>query len=98
MANQSERYLRYLDALLNPFQKLTKLEFLQPDNSVAFFLSNANGYRRGYNPKYQSSALVQQGTLSVSFQNGARRRRALRFPTSITHLNITSTTFGSGKK
>lgn len=77
MANQSERYLRYLDALLNPFQKLTKLEFLQPDNSVAFFLSNANGYRRGYNPKYQSSALVQQGTLSVSFQNGARRKASI---------------------
>lgn len=77
MANQSERYLRYLDALLNPFQKLTKLEFLQPDNSVAFFLSNTNGYRRGYNPKYQSSALVQQGTLSVSFQNGARRKASI---------------------
>ena len=77
MANQSERYLRYIDALLNPFQKLTKLEFLQPDNSVAFFLSNANGYRRGYNPKYQSSALVQQGTLSVSFQNGARRKASI---------------------
>lgn len=77
MANQSERYLRYLDALLHPFQKLTKLEFLQPDNSVAFFLSNANGYRRGYNPKYQSSALVQQGTLSVSFQNGARRKASI---------------------
>lgn len=77
MANQSERYLRYLDALLNPFQKLTKLEFLQPDNSVAFFLSNANGYRRGYNPKYQSSALVQQGMLSVSFQNGARRKASI---------------------
>lgn len=77
MANQSERYLRYLDALLNPFQKLTKLEFLQPDNSVAFFLSNANGYRRGYHPKYQSSALVQQGTLSVSFQNGARRKASI---------------------
>lgn len=77
MVNQSERYLRYLDALLNPFQKLTKLEFLQPDNSVAFFLSNANGYRRGYNPKYQSSALVQQGTLSVSFQNGARRKASI---------------------
>lgn len=75
---KSKRTLfKILDALLNPFQKLTKLEFLQPDNSVAFFLSNANGYRRGYNPKYQSSALVQQGTLSVSFQNGARRKASI---------------------
>lgn len=78
MANQSERYLQYLDALLNPFQKLTKVEFLQPDNSVAFFLSNENGYRRGYNPKYQSAALVQDGTLNVSFQNGARRKASIK--------------------
>lgn len=64
------RYLQYLDALRRPFQKLCKLEFLQPDNSVAFVLDN--------NPRNtNSSAFIQDGTISVNLQNGQRRQASV---------------------
>lgn len=63
----SNRYLQYLSALKRPFQKLCKLEFLQPDNSVAFVLDN--------NPRNKNSgAFLQEGTISVNLQNGQRRQ------------------------
>lgn len=66
----SNRYLQYLGALRNPFQKLCKLEFLQPDNSVAFVLDN--------NPKnVNSGAFIQEGTISVNLQNGQRRQASV---------------------
>lgn len=65
------RYNLYLNSLLKPFKKLSKIEFLQPDNSVAFSLDN--NYKRGYNGKYDSRAFIQGGTLNVSLQNGQRR-------------------------
>lgn len=65
------RYSAYLKALRTPFTKLTKLDFLQPDDSVAFTLDNT--YKKGYNGKYDSRAFVQGGTLNVSLQNGRRR-------------------------
>lgn len=66
------KYQQYLQALTKPFKKLAKIEFLQPDNSVAFSLDN--NYKRGYNTKYDSRAFIQGGSLSVSLQNGQRRR------------------------
>lgn len=72
---ETHKYLQYLQALKYPFKKLTKLEFLQPDGSVAFFLSNNS--KRGYNQKYQSSAFIQGGTLNVSLQNGQRRKATI---------------------
>lgn len=65
----------YLAALTSPFKKLTKLEFLQPDNSVAFALDNT--YKSGYNNKYDSRAFIQQGSLSVTLQNGQRRKASV---------------------
>lgn len=65
----------YLAALSSPFKKLTKLEFLQPDNSVAFALDNT--YKSGYNNKYDSRAFIQQGSLSVTLQNGQRRKASV---------------------
>lgn len=66
----SNRYLQYLGALRNPFQKICKLEFLQPDNSVAFVLDN--------NPKNANSgAFIQEGTISVNLQNGQRRQASV---------------------
>ena len=76
------RYLEYLQALNNPFEKLAKLEFLQPDNSVAFALDN--NYKRGYSTKFDSRAFISSGSLSVNLQNGARRKA------SITLSNIDS--------
>lgn len=64
------RYLQYISALRNPFQKLCKLEFLQPDGSVAYVLDN--------NPKNKrSSAFLQEGTISVNLQNGQRRQASV---------------------
>lgn len=66
----TNRYLQYLSALNNPFQKLCKLEFLQPDGSVAYVLDN--------NPKNKrSSAFLQEGTISTNLQNGQRRQASV---------------------
>jgi len=67
-----KNFQTYLSALRSPFKKLAKLEFLQPDNSVAFTLDN--NYKRGYTSRYDSRAFVQAGSLSVSLQNGIRRK------------------------
>lgn len=63
----AERYQQYLQALTRPFIKLCKLEFLQPDGTVAYVLDN--------NPKNKRSrAFIQGGNLSVNLQNGQRRQ------------------------
>lgn len=72
MKNQ---YQEYLVALKSPYRKLTKLEFLQPDDSVAFFLDNK--MKIGYNTSHDSRAFIQSGTLNVSLQNGARRKASI---------------------
>lgn len=57
----------YFEALQHPFTKICKLEFLQPDGTVAFVLDS--------NPKNpRSSAFIQEGTLTVNLQNGMRRQ------------------------
>lgn len=57
----------YLRALEEPFLKLARLDFLQPDGSLAFSIDN--------NPKNRrSGAFIQQGDLSVNLQNGQRRQ------------------------
>lgn len=66
------KYLEYLKAVAKPFKKLTKLEFLQPDNSVAFSLGNIEK-KNGYFTKYDTRAFIQNGTLNVSTNNGSRR-------------------------
>lgn len=73
--NQSSQYLRYLNALTKPFKKISKLEFLQPDNSIAFTLDN--NYKNGYMTKYPSKAFIQNGTLNISLQNGERRKATI---------------------
>lgn len=61
-----EAWRAYLAALKTDFVKLARLEFLQPDGSVAFALDN--------NPKNRrSGAFIQSGQLSVNLQNGQRR-------------------------
>lgn len=60
------QYAAYLKALRGSFVKLAKLDFMNPDGSVAFTLDNNARNRR-------SGAFLQDGSLSVNFQNGARR-------------------------
>lgn len=75
MADSDIKYHQYLSALTREFKKLAKIEFLQPDNSVAFALDN--NYKRGYRTKYDTRAFIQNGTLSVSLQNGKRRSASI---------------------
>ena len=65
------RYNEYLQTLKKGARKITRLEFLQPDDSVAFFLDGNS--RRPVRGKYDSRAFLQDGSLNVSLQNGTRR-------------------------
>lgn len=56
----------YLQTVKNQFVKIAKLDYLQPDGSVAFTLDNNPGNRR-------SGAFIQDGSLTVNLQNGKRR-------------------------
>ena len=71
------RFSRYLSALYYPFRKLARLEFLQPDDSVAFFVDN--NQKIGYSRSHPSSAFIQDGNLNVSLQNGQRRKATVTF-------------------
>lgn len=67
----ANQYLAYLAALSKPFIKLCKIEFLQPDDSVAYVLDN--------NPaNIKSKAFIQDGNLSVNLQNGQRRQATIK--------------------
>lgn len=65
-----ERWAAYLAALEGPFIKLARLDFLQPDGSLAFSIDN--------NPKNRrAGAFIQEGDLTVNLQNGQRRQAAV---------------------
>lgn len=56
----------YMATLREPFQKLCRLRFLQPDGSTAFSLDN--------NPKNRrSGAFIADGSIATNLQNGKRR-------------------------
>ena len=71
-------YSAYLEALKTDFIKVAKLEFLNPDGSIAFTLDN-NPYTSG------SDAFIQNGTISCNLQNGKRRQA------TVTLANINGT-------
>lgn len=59
-------YLKYLKALKEPFIKLCRLRFLNPDGTTAFALDN-NAIRP------INKTFIADGTLTVNLQNGQRR-------------------------
>lgn len=65
------QYEQYLQALKRPFQKLTRVRFLNPDGSTAFALDNnpLNG---------RSRAFVADGNVTMNFQNGQRRTASVK--------------------
>ena len=65
-----QRYLQYLSAVRGEFHKLARLDFLQPDGSLAFSIDN-----NPQNPR--SGAFIQEGELSVNLQNGMRRQASV---------------------
>lgn len=60
------RFENYISALKTDFVKIARLEFLQPDGTVAFALDNNYKNKR-------SNSFIQDGSLSVNLQNGQRR-------------------------
>ena len=76
---ESERYLDYLNIIANPDKMvpLTKLEFLNPNDTVAYALDG--NYKRGYGGYADSRAFIQNGTLNCSLNNGQRRTASVRF-------------------
>lgn len=71
MATPSANWESYLRALKTNFRKVTRLEFLQPDGSVAFMIdSNQDTYR--------NKTFIKEGTLSVNLQNGQRRQLTIK--------------------
>ena len=63
----SQIWQQYLSTLKTDFTKLAKLEFLQPNGSVAFALDNQVANKR-------SKAFIQEGDITVNLQNGSRRQ------------------------
>lgn len=64
--NYQTRFQQYLKAITGEYTKIAKVDFLNPDGSVAFTVDNTlKSSKRG--------ALLQQGTISCNFQNGMRR-------------------------
>lgn len=66
MATYQSLFRAYLRSLKENFTKIAKLDFLNPDGTVAFTVDNAvKGKHRG--------AFIQSGQLTVNLQNGTRR-------------------------
>ena len=61
------RFQQYLDMLRGDFTKLAKLEFLNPDGTVAYVLDNNALNKR-------SGAFIQNGNISCNKNNGKRRQ------------------------
>ena len=88
------RFQQYIAIVAQPdkLNKICKLEFLNDDGTVAFAIDNT--YRRGYGGYTSGSrAFVQDGSLSVSLQNGKRRQASISFENldgafdfAVTHL------------
>ena len=75
---EAEKYKEYLRIISNPdfMRPLTKIEFLNPDNTVAYALDGTYKRRYGYP---DSRAILQDGTVNISLNNGQRRTASVRF-------------------
>lgn len=75
---ESQKYQEYLRIISNPdfMRPLTNIEFLNPDNTVAYALDGTYKRRYGYP---DSRAFLQDGTINISLNNGQRRTASIRF-------------------
>lgn len=75
---EAEKYKEYLNIIANPdfMRPLTKIEFLNPDNTVSYAVDS--NYKRCYGYP-DSRAFLQDGNINVSLNNGQRRTAYIRF-------------------
>ena len=73
--NFAAEYRAYFSGLLKPFKKLVRLEFLQPDDTVAFALGGIGQKFRI--PGRDTRTFLQSGSVSVNLANGARRKASV---------------------
>ena len=75
---ESQKYQEYLRIISNPdfMIPLTKIEFLNPNNTVAYALDGTYKRKYGYP---DSRAFLQDGTVNISLNNGQRRTASIRF-------------------
>ncbi len=79
MAIFETRFQEYLSIVANPdtMRVVTKIEFLNPDDSVAYALDGV--YKRRYAGRADSRAFLQDGNINISLNNGQRRTANIRF-------------------
>lgn len=75
---EQEKYKEYLRIVADPdkMQPISKIEFLNPDNTVAYAVDGT--YKRGYGYP-DSRAFLQDGNINISLNNGQRRTASVRF-------------------
>lgn len=75
---ESQKHQEYLRIVANPdfMRPLSKIEFLNPDNTVAYAIDGTYKRRYGYS---DSRAFLQDGSINISLNNGQRRTAAVRF-------------------
>ena len=73
--NFAEEYQAYLAGLEKPFKKIVRLEFLQPDDTVAFALGGV-GQKVPVSGR-DTRTFLQSGSVSVSLANGSRRKASV---------------------
>lgn len=75
---EADKFKEYLRIAANPdfMRPITKIEFLNPDNTVAYALDST--YKRRYG-QADSRAFLQDGNINISLNNGQRRTASVRF-------------------
>ena len=66
-----DEWRMYLKTLKTNFTKLARIDFLQPDGTVAFSIDNSEKNQR-------SKTFIQDGNLTVNLQNGKRRVASIK--------------------
>ena len=90
MAINQSTWRAYLHALRGEYIKRARLDFLQPDGTIAFSIDNNPRNRR-------SGAFIQEGDLSVNLQNGQRRQASITLSNldDAYDYNVNNVWFGS---
>lgn len=90
MAINQNLWRQYLETVNESFTKLARLDFLQPDGSIAFSIDN-----NPFNSRF--GAFIQDGDLTVNLQNGQRRQATVTLSNlnSEYDFNVNNVWFGS---